>query len=166
MEDLNRTAAFYDRVTAYLAAHVNYPKWVPGSYPGKDSVCEEITAGAQYICLKREKVVGAFVLSEDPAGNYDAGDWQRSLPKGTYLVIHTFAVAPDACRQGIGRFMTEYCIKKAAEDGYSSLRLDVVPENLPARRLYESAGFMFAGEKDLGRGIPDIPRFALYERNL
>lgn len=39
------------------------------------------------------------------------------------------------------------------------------PSNTPARRLYEKIGFTFAGEKDLLRGIEDIPEFALYELN-
>ena len=66
----------------------------------------------------------------------------------------------------IGRFMVDYCTSKAQADGYKAVRLDVVPDNIPARKLYEKAGFRFAGEKDLQRGIEEIPTFALYERSL
>ena len=61
--------------------------------------------------------------------------------------------------------MVKYCIDYAREHGFKAIRLDVVPENIPARRLYERLGFTFAGEKDLKRDIEDIPTFALYELN-
>ena len=61
--------------------------------------------------------------------------------------------------------MVEYCIHTAKENGYKAVRLDVIPTNAPARRLYENMGFLFAGEKDLSRDIKDISTFALYELN-
>ena len=53
--------------------------------------------------------------------------------------------------------------EKAREDGYKALRLDVVPDNIPARRLFEKNGFVYAGDADLGRGYDEIPVFSLYE---
>ena len=35
-KDIDAVAAFYDKVTDYLAKTVNYPKWTPGVYPGKE----------------------------------------------------------------------------------------------------------------------------------
>ena len=43
--------------------------------------------------------------------------------------------------------------------------MDVVPDNYPAQKLYTRLGFTFAGEKDLERGIPEIPAFRLFEYN-
>ena len=42
----------------------------------------------------------------------------------------------------------------------------MVPGNLPAISLYQKYGFTFAGTKDLGRDLEEIPMFELYERNL
>ncbi len=109
--------------------------------------------------------MGAFVLNDNPQGNYDCGDWENNLKNGEYLVIHTLATNPNLHNQGIGKFMVNYCIDYAKAYGYKAIRLDVVPENVPARRLYESLYFKFAGEKDLHRGIKEIPVFALYEMN-
>ena len=61
--------------------------------------------------------------------------------------------------------MVEFCIEKAKNEGYKAVRLDIVPENIPAKRLYEKAGFKYAGEKDLNRGFEDIPTFQLFELN-
>lgn len=58
------------------------------------------------------------------------------------------------------------CIQYARKNGYKAIRLDVVPGNVPAIRLYEKMGFTYAGTADLLRGIEDIPLFDLYELNL
>ena len=153
---LDTLTEFYDRVTDHLEATVNYPKWTKGVYPRRESIQRAIEDG---------KAVGAFILNRDPQGNYAAGEWTRNIPEGEYMVIHTLAVSPDCPRQGIGQFMIVYAIELAKVQGCKGIRLDVVPDNIPARRLYEKAGFTFAGEKDLKRDIPEIPLFALYELN-
>lgn len=164
-ENLDSIALFYDKVTKYLEEHINYPKWTNGEYPAMESVRQAITDGAQYACLDGGKVAGAFVLNDDPQGDYSAGDWSCELKKGEFMVIHALAADPEIYHRGLGRKMVEYCIKTARDGGYKALRLDVVPTNMPARRLYEKMGFCFAGEKNLVRGIDEIPLFALYELN-
>jgi hypothetical protein len=44
--------------------------------------------------------------------------------------------------------------------------VDIVPDNLPARKLYEKEGFTYAGDVDLERGIEEIPLFSLFELDL
>ena len=165
-EHLDSAAAFYDAVTAYLAAHINYPKWTHGAYPARESIRAAIGKGSQYLCMDGDRAVGGFVLNNDPEGAYEYGDWQIALEKGDYMVIHTLAVSPDAYGRGIARQMVEFCLQTAKERGFPAVRLDVVPDNHPARRLYEKMGFTFAGERDLLRNIDGIPAFALYERIL
>ena len=164
--DLEETAALYDRAVLHLTKTVNYPKWEYGVYPSSQSVQKAISEGVQYLCTENGTAVGAFILNDDPQGAYERGDWQRELQRGEFLVIHTLAVDPDRLGRGVGRFMVECCIARARQLGYQAIRLDVVPDNLPARRLYEACGFSFAGEKDLERGLEEIPTFALYELNL
>ena len=45
------------------------------------------------------------------------------------------------------------------------LRVDIVPTNHPAKKLYEKNGFTYAGDVDMGRGIEGIPEFSLFEFN-
>ena len=165
MDTLDELDAFYDRVNEYLENTINYPLWKRGEYPGRNSIKEAIENGHQYMYTIDGKTVGAFVLNEEPGGDYDAGEWSIHLNKGEYLIIHTLAVAPDLNGKGIGGYMVRYCLKKAKENGYKAVRLDAVPSNTPARKLYEKEGFSFAGEKDLKRGYDDIPTFVLYEMN-
>ena len=165
ISDLEAVAKLYDKVTLYLTENVNYPKWKYGCYPSADSVKKAISDGVQFMCTEESKVLGAFILNDNPEGTYEKGDWTTDLKKGEYLVIHTLASDPDFSNRGIGKFMVNYSVSYAKEYGFKAVRLDVVPENIPARRLYEKLGFTFAGEKDLKRNIDDIPTFALYELN-
>ena len=163
-DHLDELAAFFDKVTSYLCSNINYPKWVPNEYPGIESCRQAIENQYQYVCIKDNKIVGAVILNDNPQGDYDAGDWQVNLKQGEYLVIHTLATDPDLYNQGISKFICEFCIQQAKKSGYKAVRLDVVPGNDPAVRLYEKLGFTFAGEKDLKR-FAHIPTFLLYELN-
>lgn len=165
MEELDAVAAFYDKVVDYLVRHVNYPKWRPGEYPAYGSVKENILNGSQYACIGEGKVLGAFALNDNPQGDYSMGKWRKQLSEGEYLIIHTLATDPDIYKSGAARFMVEYCIEFTKKRGYKAVRLDVVPGNDPAERLYESMGFLFAGQADIARGFDDIPIFDLYELN-
>lgn len=51
---------------------------------------------------------------------------------------------------GIGRALSEACIACAKEAGYVQLELEVVADNLPAVRLYESLGFTEFGRNPKG----------------
>lgn len=163
IDDCKAACELYDRVVLHLTQNINYPCWIYKVYPNDDTVAEGIEKGELYICFKENKAVGVFLLNDDPAGDYGAGDWSISLKEGEYLVIHALAVAPEHSGQGIGKAMVRYCIDQARQRGYKAIRLDAVPKNIPARRMYEGLGFSFAGEKDLKRYETGIESFALYE---
>ncbi len=165
-KDIEATGEFYDNLVLWLESHVNYPKWVYKVYPSKEFVEEKTKDGTLYICIDRGQIVGAFVLNDDPEGDYYKGDWTADLVDGEYLVIHSFAIAPEFHGQGIGGKLIDFCINEAKQRGYAAIRLDAVPDNIPAKKLYEKNGFVYLGDVDLGRGIEYIPKFSLYELNL
>lgn len=164
-EDLDVLTSLYAQAVEYLESHVNYPKW-HSDYPSRDNIQSCIQAGTQFICTENGCTVGAVVLNEEPGGRYEAVSWTSPLRQGEYLVLHTLAVSPACYGQGIGSKMVALCIQYARKNGYKAIRLDVVPGNVPAIRLYEKMGFAYAGTADLLRGIEDIPLFDLYELNL
>ena len=166
MSDLEAVAAFYDQVNLHLERTINYPKWKYGIYPSEESVREAIQSDTQYMCTEDGTVLGAFVLNTDPQGDYQCGEWRAELKEGEYLVIHTLAVNPNFLGRGVGNQMVAYSIVAAKKRGLRAVRLDVVPDNTPAIRLYERLGFQWAGTKDLKRNMEDIPIFSLYEYNL
>ena len=161
---LDDVSALYSRVVEHLEETINYPKWSK-HYPCRESVKEAIQKGEQYAYMENGEVLGAVVLNDNPNGNYEAGNWSKALKQGEYLVIHTLAVDPLAGHRGIGGYMVERCIGLAISSGYKAIRIDVVPDNIPAINLYEQKRFTFAGTKDLLRNIDGIPLFSLYELN-
>lgn len=165
--DIAFAGKFYDKVVEYLDKTVNYPKWVYKVYPSEDSVREKVQADCQFLCQEENSgdIVGAFVLNDDPAGAYENAAWSRKVPQGGYMVCHTLAISPDRMGKGLGRQIVEYCVQYAKKHGFEAIRLDVVPDNLPARKLYERCGFSYVGDVDLERGLDEIPVFSMYELN-
>ncbi len=161
--DIVTVGAFYDGVVKHLCENVNYPKWTYKEYPSEGSVRRMTEAGCQFVCMDGEQIVGAFVLNEDPQGSYENAAWSKPLARGEYMVCHALASAPEVQGKGIGRQMIEYCIEYARCRGFRAIRLDVVPDNIPAKRLYEKCGFQYVGDADLERGIEEIPLFSMYE---
>jgi RimJ/RimL family protein N-acetyltransferase len=163
-EDVTVVGEFYDRIVLWLDQHVNYPKWLYKVYPSEISVREMTADGSQFVCEEDGTIIGAFVLNTDPQGSYNKGSWKQNLPDGSYLVLHSLAIDPFMHGKGLGTEVINFCVDKAMEEGYKALRVDIVPDNIPARRLYEKNGFIWAGDVDLERGIENIPLFSLYEK--
>ena len=164
--EVDEAAAFYDEVVGYLVAHVNYPQWMYKVYPSLPYAREMTNANCLYLCRIKGKLVAAFALNDDPTDEYRKVKFSKSLQRGQYLVIHALAVATQLQGQGIGRQIVNFCIEYAREQGYQAIRLDVVPTNFPAKKLYESCGFSYLGDLDLERGYEHIPLFSMYELNL
>lgn len=163
--DIADVGAFYDRIVLWLDQHINYPKWMYRIYPSEESVRAMSKEGHQYICMDGDQIIAAFVLNTDPEGAYRKGCWKKDLPDGSFMVLHALAVAPEQHRHGLASDIIQWCISKAKTEGYRAFRLDIVPENEPARKLYEKNGFTYAGDADLEREIAAIPVFSLYELN-
>ncbi len=163
--DLDALDKFYYEVVYYLTQTINYPRWMLNVYPNRDSIKKAIDEGSQFAAYENGELVGAFVVNTDTAGDYTVGEWSVELSDGEYLVVHSLATHQRFYGNGIARKMMEFCLTYAKEKGFKAIRLDVVPDNFPAIKLYESLGFSFAGEKDLARGYEHIPTFCLYEIN-
>lgn len=164
-EDIVAAGIFYDRVVKHLCENINYPKWRYKEYPSESSVREMTQKGCQFICIDNGVIVGAFVLNDDPQGKYENATWSTQLSRGDYMVCHTLAAEPSLQGRGIGRQMVAYCIDYAKSQAYKAIRLDVVPDNIPAKKLYEKCEFQYIGDADLERDIAEIPLFSLYELN-
>ena len=163
---VQQVGAFYDKIVVWLDSTINYPKWKYKEYPTEASVKLKVSEGSQYICEEDGKIIGAFVLNTDPQGNYAKGKWSQNIPLGEYMILHTLAIDYDIQKKGLGTQVVQFCINKAKADGYKALRVDIVPGNIPAQKLYEKNGFKYVGDEDLDRGFDDIPLFSLFELNL
>ncbi len=164
-DEIISVGAFYDDVVLWLDNHVNYPKWLYKTYPSESFVRDMTATQAQYLCFDGPKLVAAFVLNDDPQGDYQKGAWSRALPDGAYMVLHALAIAPERQGEGLGSEIVRFCVERAKSLDYQAIRVDIVPGNWPAKKLYEKNGFDYVGDFDLGRGYEHIPVFSLFELN-
>lgn len=159
--NLEELVEFYNNIVLYLDKTINYPKWVYGHYPCKQSIQEDLNKKEQYACVENDKIIGAFVLNEDPKGKYENGNIQ--FKRGEYLVIHTLATDYRYFRKGIATKIIQYCIEKAKKEGYKAIYADIEPTNIPSRNLFKKLGFSHIGDFDLERTFTPIPLFSIYE---
>lgn len=85
----------------------------------------------------------------------------RDVPKDKNKSKGRIVCGMKALKDGWVRHLS--CIIYAKERGFQAIRLDVVPDNVPAKKLYEKCGFVYVGDVDLEHGIEAIPEFSMYE---
>ena len=164
--DIVALGRFYDAEVKWMDENnCNYPLWTYQGYPTTSTVEWTVGEGTQFVCFEGKELLGTFMLNTDPLGPYEKVPWSRPLQRGEYMIFHMLAVAHHHYGEGIARAMTTYCLNYAQSHGYKGIRLDVVPENIPAKRLYEACGFQYAGDCDLEKGVEKIPQFSMYELN-
>ena len=69
-------------------------------------------------------------------------------PSPGELIMDGIAVHPDYRGRGIGTELLNRIVSYASENGYLSVRLDVIGTNLEARKLYERFGFKVVKEEN------------------
>lgn len=163
MEDLEEVAQLYDETADFLERHVNYPGWRKGLYPVRENASEAIEEGSLYVAREGNKLVGSFILRQEPEDAFPKMDWGVELEHREVFVVYTFAVHPDHQKRGIGRAMLDYILQLAQENGIKAVRLDVYEKNLPAISLYKKCGFQYIGTADLGLGQIGLDQFELYQ---
>ena len=161
LNDIKEVSNFYDEVILYLDRNINYPKWKYKIYPSIISVTANVNKGFQYVAMNNNDIIAAFVLNDDGEGSYYKTSWSKDIDK--YMVIHAFAIKPDLQHKGLGSKIIDFCKEEALKQGYQGIRLDVVPENIPAKKLYLKNGFKYVGDIDLDRNIEDVPLFSMFE---
>ena len=113
-------------------------------YPNRDTYERAIANQTMYIYQENDQLLGAVILDENQAKEWETVDWQ--LTRGRILVIHALVVDPAMQGKGLGRSLLELCEQHALEHGYSRIRLDAFRENSPVLKFYERAGYTRAGE--------------------
>ncbi len=73
---------------------------------------------------------------------------------GRNLILDGICVAAEARGRGVGTALLEAIARRALDDGYEGVRLDVIDSNERARALYERRGFTAVGEERLGPLTP------------
>lgn len=152
----------YDSLVNYMDSTKNYVGWRVGIYPTTEIAAAGFAEDALYVATVGGKIAGSVILNYTQASGYSEAKWQSECRKP--LVVHTLAMNPDFLKQGVANALLCYTAEKAKKEGITSIRLDTAEGNLPARNLYEKAGYTHIGNANLGLERGGITCWYLYEK--
>ena len=163
VQDIEEIGRLYDDLCDYLSANGNYPGWIKGFYPIRDTAADGVRTDTLFVAKCNDRIVGTAILNGIPETGYEHANWTIKTDYSDVYVVHTLAVHPDYLKYGVGKFLLQSGIDYAKARGFKALRLDVNDKNEPAIRLYEALGFQYVGTVDLGLGKYGLDWFKLYE---
>lgn len=165
--DVERVAILYERLHDYLETHENHPGWKRGIYPTKEDAEEGFEKGWLYVAEVDGKLAGSVIYLHEQGEVYNQVKWTKEIPGDNVYVIHVLAVHPDFFRMGIGTALLEYACDMGRKNGVGAVRLDVYEKNFSAIHLYESCGFSYRGNIDLGlEELHGLKWYRVYEKLL
>lgn len=164
--DIDEIARLYDDLNDYLTSHTNYPGWIKGIYPVRETAVSGIEEGTLYIVRRGGCIAGTFILNHKPEDGYGTVNWPDELEEKDVFIIHTLALHPLYLKHGMGMEIMEWIINYCRMAGGKAIRLDTYEKNIPAIQLYQKCGFQYIDTVDLGYGESGLDYFKLYQKNL
>lgn len=163
-EDLDELTNLYDDLNDYFQSTTNYPGWIKGIYPIRETAEAGINDETLFLMRENSQIVGSIILNNISEDAYNQVKWQLNLDYDKILVIRTFVIHPKFFKNGFGKKLLEFVEELALCKKIQSIRLDVSENNLPAISLYEKLSYKFTGTVDLGLPYEHLKWFKLYEK--
>lgn len=115
---------------------------------------------ARYEELIRSKEMIVLLVGEGPDGFAQLRFRPWVYSAGLHAYLEELYVVPDRRGNGLGRALLEAAMETARGEGAEQIELGTSEDDIAARKLYESAGFINR------EGGPDGPVMFFYEREL
>ena len=113
-------------------------------YPDAEIVRSDLEKYKVFIIRNAEKrIIAAAVSACDPSLDSIA-PWYEYVKN--WALLTRLGVAQEYQGRGIARQLVSFVIKDARDSGCDGIRFLVSPDNLPARRMYQSIGFDVCGK--------------------
>ena len=127
-------------------------QWQYG-YPTRDIIIEDVNLHRAFVVRDEDGICAVFTMLDDGEPTYEKiydGEW---VAEGKpYIAIHRIAVCKDKLKQGIASKIMDWCVNRAKEIGYASIRIDTHVGNTPMRGMLEKNGFKKCGTIYLSDG--------------
>ncbi|GAA0716411.1 GNAT family N-acetyltransferase [Clostridium malenominatum] len=164
--DIDELEVLYDNLNDYLELGTNYPGWLKGVYPIRETAVNGIQNNNLFVLKINNEIAGSVILNHEPEIAYGQVTWGIEVDYKDIIVIHTLVVHPKYMNNGVGKKLMDFSRKYSIEQEIKAIRLDVSIHNTPAISLYEKCGYKHVGTVDLGLNIPELVWFKLYEKVL
>lgn len=162
MSEFKKIMGFYyaliDRMAELPFNHI----WKKDVYPHPDFVKQLIENREFFVMTQDSEIIAVMALNHILEG-YDDMTWKVNAEQDQVLVIHAIAVAPTHMGKGYSKEMLRFAIAKARESGMKTIRLDVLPKNIPAVNAYISTGFQYVDTRTMHYGDSGDMSFDIYE---
>lgn len=134
-------------------AGLGLDQWQKG-YPSRDVWENDIREQMAWLAMEDGKILGQFAFQTVPDVSYGEieGAW---LTDGAYASMHRVCVAEGTRGKGVAGQMFAFGFSMARELGFSSMRIDTHPGNIPMQHALKKAGFSACGTIHLKGGCED-----------
>ncbi len=143
-----------------------YARWEYGRHPTEQGLRAHIENGEMYLLMLRGEIAGMVAVVMHQGPEYGSVSWAEKLENGEVATLHLLTVCPEYRGRSLGSAILDLAGKLAKRHGKKALRLDVMESNLPARRMYEKAGFICRGKQHWYAENTGWTDFLLYEKEL
>ena len=161
--DLEEVRQFYFDIIDGFAGAEFHPGWEKDIYPAPAQLRSLAEKGELYLGREDGKIVAAMAMNHEANEGYEGIAWQAEAERDEVFVLHMLGVHPSRQRNGVAGKMVRFAVRTARERNAKAIRLDVLRGNLPANRLYESAGFRKIDTVSMYYPDTGVTDFELYE---
>ena len=159
ISDLDEIFAIYQTCVKKLDAE-DILQW-DEHYPSLTLLQQDIETGELFKYVVDSRIAASCVLTGKQDKEYETVKWQYADSK--VLVIKRLAVEPDLRNRRIATELMTFAEGYAAEDGYTTIRLECYASNQEALNFFANRGHQKAGEVFYPRRI--LP-FKCFEKKL
>jgi len=112
-------------------------------YPSKEAFLKDVARKELFVLEQHSIIQGCIAISSLMDEEYIPVKWLTPNDKNLY--IHRLAVHPALQGKGKARKLMAAAEQKAADEKYTSIRLDTFSKNERNQRFYESRGYQKLG---------------------
>ena len=139
-------------------------RWIYGQHPKDEMIQDYMDNGEMYALMNGNEIAGMVAVVMHQDDNYKTVPWQVDLRNDEVATIHILAICPEYQGRSLGIQLINQIEKLSKNNGKKAVRLDVLKSNIPARKMYERAGYSLRGEQKLYAENTGITDFLFYEK--
>lgn len=115
------------------------------SYPGKEEIKEDLSAGTLFVLEEKQELIGAVsIVPENELNDFDCWTIKENAREFARVVIRQ-----DHQRKRLSVHLIEGVIQELQKQNAAAIHIAAAKENIPALKLYQRMGFSFCGEAEL-----------------
>lgn len=163
-QDAAAIGVLYEEAKASMRA-LGIDQWQRG-IPSAETAATDISAGISRVAEADGQVVLSYTFSPGGEADYEKIEGAWLTDGADYAAMHRVVIASTLRGTGASTQMIRQVLAEARGRGFSSVRVDTHPGNLPMRRMLEKHGFIHCGTIHLIGGPDDGAERVAYERLL